>query len=312
VLSQTVDDIEVIVTDDDSSDDTTAIVEARARDDARITLHRNPQRLGLAGNWNRSVALARGEWVKFVFQDDTIAPTCLERMLDGASSEWPLVACGRAFLFEDVEPAAREQFEIFTAALAPERLFGGGERVPAEDFRTIALDHLGFNFVGEPTAVLLHRSVFDRYGTFDERLVEICDLQYWLRVGSDHGLRFVHEDLAVFRVHAGATTARNQRDHAFRTDLDQLVLLHDIAFDPRFEALRSAARRHPEGSARARFTELAVDSWARAQRLAAAGDPAALETWRSLVERYPRLRRSPRVQVRSARRRLGDWRTARR
>ena len=34
---------------------------AHACDDPRITVHAFPERQGLAGNWNRTLALARGE-----------------------------------------------------------------------------------------------------------------------------------------------------------------------------------------------------------------------------------------------------------
>ncbi|MEY2591835.1 MAG: hypothetical protein QOJ67_3819 [Acidimicrobiaceae bacterium] len=309
VLAQTVDDIEVLVLDDDSHDGSVALAERYAAADPRVQVLRNPRRLGLAGNWNRCVELAAGEWVKFVFQDDAIAPICLERMLEGGSAEWPIVACGRRYRFEDVDEAARDEYRQFEAELAPDRLFGGRSLVPAAEFRRVALDHFGFNVVGEPTAVLLHRSVFDRHGRFDEQLVEICDLEFWLRVGSVHGVRFVDEELAEFRVHGAGTTARNRRDHSFRTEMDQLVLLHQLAFAPAFAALRADARRHQGGTAGARFGELAVDSWVLARQLDAAGDPTAMATWRDIVRRYPRVSQWPRVRMRRARRHVGWWRT---
>lgn len=68
--TQTFGDFELLIVDDDSSDDTFAIAAEFARIDSRIRVHRNSQRLGLAGNWNRCLELASGEWIKFLFQDD--------------------------------------------------------------------------------------------------------------------------------------------------------------------------------------------------------------------------------------------------
>ena len=67
-LAQTLSEFEVLVVDDESDDDTVAIAEDYAARDARVVLHRNPARLGLAPNWNRSVELARGTFIKFLVQ----------------------------------------------------------------------------------------------------------------------------------------------------------------------------------------------------------------------------------------------------
>ena len=57
VLAQTLPDIEIVVVDDASTDLTAAVV--GKFDDDRIRVESNPHRLGLAGNWNRAVELAR-------------------------------------------------------------------------------------------------------------------------------------------------------------------------------------------------------------------------------------------------------------
>ena len=81
VLSQTFTDFEVLLVDDQSSDETLSIAQEYAAKDTRIYVKQNEQNLGLVGNWNCCIELAQGEWIKFVFQDDLIAPECLEKML---------------------------------------------------------------------------------------------------------------------------------------------------------------------------------------------------------------------------------------
>jgi glycosyltransferase involved in cell wall biosynthesis len=49
--------------------------------DPRVRLVTNSTNRGLVGNWNRCLDLASGDWIKFVFQDDTIHPDCLTQML---------------------------------------------------------------------------------------------------------------------------------------------------------------------------------------------------------------------------------------
>ena len=79
VLAQTHERFELVVSDGGSTDDTAEIV--RSYGDPRIRIDVAAKRLPAIANWNRSVILANGEYVKFLHQDDTIVPTCLEEML---------------------------------------------------------------------------------------------------------------------------------------------------------------------------------------------------------------------------------------
>src|SRR5438552_8302595 len=98
VVSQTYSSFEVLVVDDCSADASAEIARTYARRDSRIRVFVNETNLGLVGNWNRCVQLARNEWIKFVFQDDLIRPECLERMLAVAvESGKPIVSCAREF-----------------------------------------------------------------------------------------------------------------------------------------------------------------------------------------------------------------------
>src|SRR5438093_1026213 len=81
-LAQTWGDFELLIVDDRSTDDTYEIAAEYATRDGRIKLYQNDRNLGLAGNWNRCVQLSRGQWIKFLFQDDLLDVTCISRMLE--------------------------------------------------------------------------------------------------------------------------------------------------------------------------------------------------------------------------------------
>src|SRR3712207_6335075 len=70
ILGQTFDDFEVVITDDCSTDDSFEIAQRYAAQDSRIRLIRNPQNLGMVRNRNACLALARGEYVKWLHADD--------------------------------------------------------------------------------------------------------------------------------------------------------------------------------------------------------------------------------------------------
>src|ERR1700730_17966377 len=112
-LSQTYSDFELLIVDDCSSDDSVDIAKAYAKRDSRIQVFVNDHNLGLVGNWNRSVQLSRGEWVKFIFQDDLIRPECLGRMLSVATKfRSPIVSCARDFIFEPNTPEGNRQYYL--------------------------------------------------------------------------------------------------------------------------------------------------------------------------------------------------------
>lgn len=48
--------------------------------DERLLYYRNNDNLGMFGNWNRCIELARGEWVSFLHDDDIIIPDYLEKV----------------------------------------------------------------------------------------------------------------------------------------------------------------------------------------------------------------------------------------
>jgi len=118
ILAQTHSDFEPVTVDDCPPDDSAEIAKRYARLDSRVKVFVNDSNLGLVGNWNRSVSLSHGEWIKFVFQDDLIRPECLRRLLAvAASSKMPIVSCARDFIFEPGTTAETRQVYLDHQAL---------------------------------------------------------------------------------------------------------------------------------------------------------------------------------------------------
>ena len=83
VLNQTYQNIEIIISDDRSDDDTVRIITELLKSvDIKIKFriyYHKPSTIG--ANWNNSINKARGEYIKLVFQDDNIYPSCIEKLL---------------------------------------------------------------------------------------------------------------------------------------------------------------------------------------------------------------------------------------
>lgn len=82
ILSQTYSNWEFIISDDGSTDETEAVVKRFAKKDSRIRYHRNATQLGLPGNRNAAISIAKGNLI-LQLEDDIVAePDCLEILVD--------------------------------------------------------------------------------------------------------------------------------------------------------------------------------------------------------------------------------------
>ena len=86
VLSQTLDDIEVILINDASTDRTLEIVEWYLQKDSRIKLININERKGQGFARNRGIEIATGEYIGFVDSDDFIESDMFECLYNSAKT----------------------------------------------------------------------------------------------------------------------------------------------------------------------------------------------------------------------------------
>ncbi|PSB59047.1 glycosyltransferase family 2 protein, partial [Chamaesiphon polymorphus] len=255
-----------LIVDDRSTDRTVEIAEEYAAKDERIRVVRNPENLGLVGNWNRCIEISAGEWIKFVFQDDTLAPTCLEKMMVATKLGKPIIYCRRNFIFEAGTDETSQDF--YRTHLSVQNPLSDTVEISARQYAELALQHIGVNFVGEPTSVILHRSVFIQFGSFNPHLIMICDFEFYTRVAIHTGIVQIPEVLANFRVHGSASSAVSRANRHYRGwVLDGVILSHDFAFNTAYVPIRTVARQlQPQIDLAQLFQERAFAAWEIAQR----------------------------------------------
>jgi glycosyltransferase involved in cell wall biosynthesis len=287
-LGQTFKDFELVIVDDHSTDATRDVVQEYARSDARVTVSVNPHTLGLAANWNRCVELARGEWVKFLFQDDLLEPSCLERMLAAARDDVDLVVARRGLIFEPgTPPAIEERYRRYVEEHNLARHCRGESYLPPQRFVEILAQNPTSNCIGEPTATLIRRRAFARYGRFNGDLVILSDWEYTARVAANTGLCYVDATLAHFRVHEAGATSKIRSEREYRVlVIDPLLVMHEIAYGRHWARARALGRGLPRPvDFRTRLAETV-----RARRRQ---DRAVRREWWTTLLRYPRLLWSP-------------------
>jgi len=244
-INQSFSNIEIVIVDDCSTDDTFSAVQRFMREDNRIIYCKNDVNLGLAKNWNKCLEHCRGKWIKFLFQDDLLHPDCVEMMLKSstevANDIFPRFIIGeRDFVIEDgVSDVLKNYYEQQIIRI---RDLTENTTISPQDF-SVAMTKAGtgVNFIGEPSSVMLRRDIFSDYSLFNVNLVQLCDLEYWSRIGTNETIRYIPETISSFRVQKDSASAFNHLQKTFHVHLlDKAILLHDYLFHPLYNRFRKA------------------------------------------------------------------------
>ncbi|MGP8214413.1 MAG: glycosyltransferase family 2 protein [Bacteroidia bacterium] len=242
-LHQTYTNTEILIVDDGSSDNTCNIVEGFAAKDKRIRFLRNEKNLGLVANWNKCMEVAKGEWIKFLFQDDYLDADCIEIMVQSISPEDKIISSGRRLIFDPELDEATKTYSI-NETLTFERL-GILSRIPVfispGKISSMAANNICTNFIGEPTIIMFKKDVTEKSGTFNSDLIQICDFEFFLRIACTYGLKYVPRPLTYFRVHKGSASSSNISERSFSmANIDPIVTVRQLLYAPCYAAFRNS------------------------------------------------------------------------
>lgn len=193
VLTQTWENLELVICDDQSKDDTVAVIEAI--DDPRIRLIKNEKNLGMSGNWNNCLSHCKGEFIKLICADDTLAKDAIEKEAT-ALLEHPtaLMASSDTKLF-DLNGKPKGHYNRYPKSTG---LTDGKKVVRAGFFSQ--------DYFGAPLANTFRRSVYEELGGFDTDFVYILDYEFFVRTACHGDIFIIHEPLNFFRVRYDSNT----------------------------------------------------------------------------------------------------------
>ncbi len=176
VRNQTLQPLELIVVDDGSTDQTAAL----CREFPMELEYIYQDQRGVSAARNRGIAAARYDWIALLDSDDLWVPDKLRRQWDAIQADSSL----RVLQTEEI-------------------WIRNGRRVnPREIHRKPS----GWVFeemiplcLVSPSAVMIHREVFDRCGHFDEELPACEDYDLWLRIALHFKVETLRDALTIKR-----------------------------------------------------------------------------------------------------------------
>lgn len=239
IALQTYSRIELIISDDASRDASLAIINEfkKTINFPVLIYHHEPS--GIGANWNYTVEKANGEFIKFLFQDDVLKPTCIEKMVQifKKNPNLGLVVSKREFIIqESFKSNALDEWILKFSDLQkniPSRAKDDYFYINKELFKTDYFYKPPLNLIGEPSVVMFRKNITEEVGWFSTNLKQSLDYEYWYRILKTKDIIILKEPLVKFRLHSEQETNNNRSRkiddyHVMRKMLyeDYYTLLH--------------------------------------------------------------------------------------
>jgi glycosyltransferase involved in cell wall biosynthesis len=190
-LNQTYKDIEIIVVNDGSTDNSGKILEKYSNVISII----NKENGGVSSAYNMGIKSMNGEWMKTLDSDDILLPNAIEFFVNYIKS----IKNSDSKIFYTNYDVINEDGEKKYEFMEP-------NYNDLDDFEanTLLLDHMS----GVPVTRFYHKSIFKKYGFFNENIRLAEDYEFTLRLCLLYGCRLhlIPEITSKYRRHSNQAT----------------------------------------------------------------------------------------------------------
>lgn len=209
VLDQQGVSFEVLVGNDSPSDiDTKTYLDQLNQEN--LTVIHNEKNLGLFGNLNNLIQKAKGDIIHLWSQDDIMKTSCLVETV-----KFHKVHSNVAYAFARVEVIDKDGHIVDKYPIGKNDLMS-------------ALTHSLTSIVtgsvpGNIANVSIRKSIFDRFGYFDETLKYSGDLEFWCRITENLPVGIIQKYLIQLRRHTGQLS-RNPKMWIHRIQENEVII----------------------------------------------------------------------------------------
>lgn len=192
VLDQTLKVDEIIVIDDGSTDRTREVV---AKYEAKGVRYVHQHNQGSACARNKGVELASGRYIAFLDADDFWLPNKINLQVRTFKENPGLALVSGDQIFWDQDKSFNKVREF------------SRRQWDSDSTKQIIFE----NIVGNPSMVMVKRSVLQQAGLFDAKIRFGDDWDMWMRVSEIGKIGFVQEPISVYRWHKNSISQSHQR-----------------------------------------------------------------------------------------------------
>lgn len=164
-----------------------------------LTLYRNEKNLGMFGNWNRCLELAKGEWVTILNDDDLLDSNYLSKIMSNLSNKSDIFGlCCKVRKLDNRNtkvniPVSRQAVKWFRGKVERDKKNKIIQLNPTDYF--LSNPHYG------SLGILLNRQKALELGGFYESLFPISDYVFFTRFSLKFNMYQLNETLVSYRVH---------------------------------------------------------------------------------------------------------------
>ncbi len=272
VLAQTFADWELVLWDDCSTDDSAKII--AEYHDPRIRYYLSSEDTPLGEARNRAIALATGEWLAFLDQDDIWLPRKLERQLALSAPDVAIIY-GRTVLFDSYRGNLRDYDHSHEFSALPEG-----------DIFSQLFRHACFIAM---SSAMLRAAALAEVGKIPPTIQVVPDYYLYIALARNFKARAIQEVVCRYRVHSASMSASPQYRRRLHEEPPLIIRQWASQVDPRI--VRSRLKRYSTALA---LEEIRSGSLTGCRRLLSEGSPSWLISrpfaiaWRSLRRKLRR------------------------
>lgn len=210
VLSQTMQNWELIICDDCSQDNSLDVISIY-ENNPKIRIHVNDRNLGIYPNAEVGITLSRGKYIKILMADDWLHPDYLKETITLMEKYPSIGLCS-------VRAELQNSYGMLVGVRCEPKDFNGF----CSSKKSMAASMMEVNPIGNPSRVIFRRSAYDQVGGFDQSIEYCTEYDLWLRILEFWDAGFIPEVLSYELQHRQNATRNYYSNNRHLTSGEQM------------------------------------------------------------------------------------------